>query len=101
MPLSRRPRLLPCLLALVLAASCTPLPDFAAFPEGADAPPPALLPIDQLLAGTDAPAVAETQGQGLSARAARLRARAALMRGPVHDPETRARLAAAVRAGRA
>ena len=27
--------------------------------------------------------------------------RAALMRGPVHDPATRARLAAAIRAGRA
>lgn len=100
MPLPSSSRLLSGLLALALAG-CTPLPDFAAFPEGADAPPPALLPIDRLLAGTDAPAMAEAQGQGLSARAARLRARAALMRGPVHDPATRARLAAAVRAGRA
>lgn len=100
MHLPARPRLLPCLLALLLAA-CTPLPDFAAFPEGAGAPPPALMPMDQLLAAAATPGVAEARAQNLSARAARLRARAALMRGPVHDPATRARLAAALSAGRA
>lgn len=100
MHLPSRSRLLPCLLALALAA-CTPLPDIAARSEGPAAPPPALLPMDQLLAAAASPAVAEARGQSLSARAARLRARAALMRGPVHEPATRARLAAAISAGRA
>lgn len=100
MPLPHRPRLLPCLMALTLAA-CTPLPDFAAYPEGDDAPRPTLVPMDQLLAAASGPAVAKGQAQDLSARAEMLRARAALMRGEVHDPATRARLEAAIRAGRA
>lgn len=100
MHLPARPRLLPGLLALLLAA-CTPLPDFAAYSEGADTPPPALMPMDQLLAAAAAPTKAEARAQSLSTRAARLRARAALMRGPVHDPAIRARLAAAISAGRA
>ena len=100
MPLPRSPRLLPCLMALTLAAS-TPLPDFAAYGESADAPRPALVPMDQLLAAASVPPVAEGRSQDLSARAEMLRARAALMRGPVHDPATRARLDAAIRARRA
>jgi hypothetical protein len=87
--------------ALVLGlAACAPLP------AGPDAeltglPLPTLLPLDDVLAqaGTVAPTV--DPGLALSARAARLKARAALMQGPVHDPATRARLAEAIRQGRA
>jgi hypothetical protein len=86
---------------LVLVAACAPTPDFGAFPQTAAAPPPSLLPLDDLLAQANAPAVAETRAASLSARAARLRARAALMRGPVNAPETRARLAAAIARGAA
>ena len=91
---------LPLLLILVLA-SCTPLPDFSAFPEASSAPPPSLMPMDQLLAQAAAPNRAEARAQDLSSRAARLRARAALMRGPVADPAVRARLMQAIAAGKA
>ena len=101
-----KPRLSPLAAPVVLLLSacltaCAPLPDFAEFPQAAGAAAPALLPLDQLLAAADAPAVAESRAASLTARAARLRARAALMRGPVMDPATRARLAAAISAGRA
>ncbi|GAB1362426.1 hypothetical protein MASR1M32_16620 [Rhodobacter sp.] len=99
MPRPSPPRLLPILLALTLAG-CTPMPDFAAFPEtAASAAPPSLMPIDQLLAQAGSAPRAEAAAQSLSARAARLRARAALMRGPVNDPVTRARLLAAIHRG--
>lgn len=90
--------ILPILLALTLAG-CAPLPDFAAFPETAAAAPPSLMPMDQLLAQAGSAPRAEAAAQSLSARAARLRARAALMRGPVTDPATRARLLAAIHRG--
>ena len=98
MPRHSPPRILPILLALVLAG-CAPLPEFAPFPETADAPPPGLMPMDQLLAQAGTAPRAEAASQSLSARAARLRARAALMRGPVNDPVTRARLLAAIHRG--
>lgn len=94
------PKPLPLLLMLALAA-CTPMPDFAAFPEGSPAPAPSLMPIDQLLATAATPPKAEARASDLSARAARLRARAAAMRGPVEDPATRARLLQAIAAGEA
>jgi hypothetical protein len=85
----------------MLLAACAPLPDFGAFPQTSGAPPPSLMPLDDLLAQANTPGVAETRAASLSARAARLRARAALMRGPVNAPETRARLAAAIARGAA
>ena len=88
-------------LILVACVACTPLPDFGAFPQDANAPPPTLLPLDDLLAQANAAPVAEARAASLSARAARLRARAALMRGPVNAPETRARLSAAIARGAA
>lgn len=91
---------LPFLLVLALAG-CTPMPDFAAFPETTPAPAPSLMPIDLLLAAAATSPKAEARAQDLSARAARLRARAALMRSPVADPATRARLLQAIAAGKA
>jgi hypothetical protein len=88
-------------LMLFALAACAPLPDFGAFPEQTRAPPPTLLPLDDLLARANAAPVAEARAASLSARAARLRARAALMRGPVNAPETRARLSAAIARGAA
>ena len=59
---------------------------------------PQLLPIEQLIAqAVPGRATAETRDR-LAARAASLRARARAMRGPVHSPTTRARLAAAIAA---
>ncbi|MCB6178912.1 hypothetical protein LHP98_12320 [Rhodobacter sp. Har01] len=72
-----------------------------AFPPAASGASPRLLPLDELLAQASAGTTVAARGDALAARAARLKARAALMRGPVIDSETRARLAAAIAAGRA
>ena len=77
------------------------MPAVHAFPPSDAMPAPSLIPMDSILAQAAAPSGAEARAQTLAARAARLQARAALMRGPVHDATTRARLAAAIRAGRA
>lgn len=58
------------------------------------------MPIDGLLAQAAGPSVAKDAGAALAARAARLKARARAMRGPVLDPQTRARLAEAIAAER-
>ena len=89
--------------AIVLqAASCARIPAVDGLPaSAAAAPPPALLPLDDLLAQATAATATAARAQTLAARAARLRHRALLMRGPVHDPATRARLAEAIRLGRA
>ncbi len=97
-------RLLPALLlaGLVLTGACATFPELDRLPPDPTAQTPRLLPLDQLLAQANAtPRATESLGQGLAARAARLRNRAALMRGPVHDPATRARLSAAIVAGSA
>ncbi len=83
------------LLALVACAGGPDLPPLPA----STAPAPRLLPLDALLAGIDAPVATDALAQDLAGRAARLRARAGLMRGPVMDPVTRARLAAAIARG--
>ena len=89
--------LLPLLVALI---GCSAPPALTALPASTR-PAPALVPIDTLLAQV-APARATVQvADNLAARAARLRARAALMRGPIIDPATRARLAAAIARGAA
>ncbi|MDP3263702.1 MAG: hypothetical protein U1E06_06925 [Tabrizicola sp.] len=77
---------------LVLTA-CTSFPDIDALPASTIHTPPRLVPLDALLAEVDADAPAAPDP--LADRAARLKARAALMRGPVHDPQTRALLDAA------
>lgn len=66
-----------CLAALGCLAACAPFPEVAGL--GSDsAPPPQLLPIDTLLdqAGPPSP----DPGPALSARAARLKARAAAIK---------------------
>lgn len=77
---------LPCSIAAVallalLASACAPLPDLPA-PAGSlppAAPPPSLLPMDDILAQATGAQPADP-GAGLVARAAALRARAARMR---------------------
>ncbi|MBP9184636.1 MAG: hypothetical protein KBF78_15980 [Fuscovulum sp.] len=86
---------------VALAAGCAALPAPVAYPVAKAAPPPTLLPIGDLLAQAALPQAAADPGGALAARAARLRARAALMRGPVTDTTTRARLAEAIARGRA
>lgn len=96
-------RRLASLAAVLSLAGCTTFPalDAAVSQRPDPGPAPELLPIDSLLAATGGARLDAADGAALAARAARLRARAALMRGPVLDPETRARLAAAIAAGRA
>lgn len=67
-----------CTLGLT-AAACAPFPEVAA-KAGSPGPYPTLLPIDELLAQADA--VPDDPGAGLSARAARLKARAAALERP-------------------
>jgi len=95
-------RVCPALVCILIVAGCTPLPqggDGRAEASGA----PQLLPLDQLLAmaAETSGGASAVQADALAARAARLRARAALMRGPVMQPDTRARLEAAIEAGQA
>lgn len=79
---------------LVLTA-CATFPEVDAFPASTNPTPPELVPLDRLLAEADAGK--PSAPVSVADRAARLQARAALMRGPVLDPETRARLDAAAR----
>lgn len=90
--------------AAVLACglvACAPLPGGKEFPPTQSAAPPVLMPLDQLLAQAKVQTDGPARAAGVVDRAARLRARAGLMRGPVHDPATRARLAKAIAEGRA
>lgn len=85
------------LLVLISLAGCTQFPGIDEMSATRSGPAPTLVPIDTLLAAADAPTPA--RATDLAERAARLKARAALMRGPVLDPATRARLAAAMPTG--
>lgn len=80
-------RVSPALVCALIVAGCTPLPQGAPGDVAAEAMPQ-LLPIDQLLAeAADTPGGASAvQGDALAARAARLRARAGLLRNPVVQP---------------
>ena len=96
MPRRARPFLI-LVLCLALVA-CATVPDLG--PQtGTKGPAPQLLPLDQLIAEARGGRLTAGVGEALVARANRLRARAAAMRGPVHDPATRARLAAAIARG--
>ena len=83
-------------LLLLLLAGCAEFPALdARIPPGeADAPPPALMPLDALLAAADARAGSAPPAPG-GGRVAALDARAAALRGPVLTEAERARLAEA------
>jgi len=89
------------LLAACLACfGCAQFPelDAAVSASANDAGFPTLVPLDTLLARADAPmADAVAVAGNLAARTAALRARAARLKRPVVDPQTRARMDAAVR----
>ncbi|MDZ7711558.1 MAG: hypothetical protein U5K36_16985 [Roseovarius sp.] len=87
-------RPLPACLAVVftLAACAEPYPlppDLAA--SGADAPYPALVPVEQIAAQVP-PAATAAPAEAIGTRADRLRARAARLRGPVIDAGTTERM---------
>lgn len=77
--LSRSPAPFPCLAAALclIAAGCAPLPGEATLPPAASlGTPPALLPLDQLLAqAAVTPRATPATAAALEARAAALRAR--------------------------
>jgi hypothetical protein len=88
---------LPVPATLLLLAACTPPADF----EAARQPlvPGAYLdikPLDEVLAVGGKPALTETDTAALQSRAAALQARAAALPATATDPETRARLDAAI-----
>ncbi|NPD13970.1 hypothetical protein HOY34_01995 [Xinfangfangia sp. D13-10-4-6] len=88
------------LLSLSLLLGCAPMPEIGPLPAANQAAP-ALLPLNDVLAQVPEARLSASGGEALAARAARLQNRARLMKGAVHDPATRSRLAAAVAAGRA
>lgn len=100
----RRPALLPpALLALGALAACAEFPEIAArIPAGErSAAPPALVALGPVLAAADR-AILDTRATEaavaeVETRVARLRARAAGLRGPVIDRATRARMQTGVR----
>lgn len=92
--------------ALFAFAICAVLGACATFPEvdaaqarlATNQPAPQLVPIEGLIAQAGPGRASEAASTALAARAANLRARSRAMRGPVHSPATRARLAAAIAA---
>ncbi len=93
----------PCrtgVLAALLLAACNPPADFeSARQPVAPGPYPEIQPLGQVLAVAGEPGLTETDAAALQARAAGLQARAAAMPATVTDPETQARLDAAIRRG--
>lgn len=90
---------LPIALVACLLSACTTFPelDAATSAETRTAPYPALAPIEAFATAETGRITPDTTAS-IQARAAALRARAAAMQGPVTDPATRARLAAAIAA---
>ena len=87
-----------CLCAGVLAG-CASFPEVdTAHARIAGGVAPQLVPIEGLIAQAGPGRATAAARDGLAGRAAGLRARAVAMRGPVHSPLVRARLAAAIAA---
>ena len=88
------------LILLVCLAGCADIPELPGTMVADDAPYPALIPIEGLLAaaaGADAAIrVADAGTAGVMSRVAGLSARANALRGPVIDGATRARMRAGV-----
>lgn len=61
-------------------------------------PPPEILPLDQVLAQSDVPGLEPTDTAALQSRAGALQRRAEALAATSADPETRARLDAAIEA---
>jgi hypothetical protein len=81
-----------------MIAACGP-PKFERERQISDAgPPPVILPLDAVLAQTDLPGLEPTDTTALQSRAAGLQARGAALAATEADPETRARLDAALEA---
>lgn len=81
--------------ALLTLASCTQFPELDATiaQDQANAPVPALVPLGPVIAAARTTADREAQIQPeLNSRLAKLRARAARLRGPVITPADRARM---------
>ena len=96
-----RARLATLICVTVLMAGCARFPelDRTIEPQARQADYPALLPVDELAAISAAPAPAPGTAAAPDppdARIARLKARAARLRGGVIDEETRARMDAGV-----
>jgi hypothetical protein len=76
----------PTILALVILCSCGPWPDTSGVPLARqDQPWPQLLPLDPILDPAGPPPTSDAEARALSARAAALRMRAAVLRRPVED----------------
>jgi len=86
-------------LTVTIAFGCTRFPalDARISAQARAADFPRLLPMTQLMAGVSEAQIVDATSADLAARMARLRARAARLRGPVIDPASRARLMAAIR----
>lgn len=97
-PAAPKPSLTALAMAAAVLAGCAPAPDLGGTipPELEAAPYPRLLPLEPILAASRDSAIAPDVEAGLDARAARLRARAAGLRGPVIEPPLRARMARGV-----
>ena len=89
---------LPFLLSLIGLAACADVPALEDRIDAAarDAPYPALINIDPLLAQASTATPALAIEQDVTARAAALRARANRLRGPIIAPGLRARMARGV-----
>jgi len=85
--------------AILLLAACSPPADFesARQPPGPGSFPP-IRPLDEVVAAGNPPTLTETDAAALRSRAAVLQARAAALPASATDPETRARLDAAITA---
>jgi hypothetical protein len=86
------------LLATMAVAGCDAPDTGATRALSRDGPPPVILPLDEVLAQTDVPGLEPTDTADLQARAAALSARAGAIAATGTDPETRARLDAALAA---
>ena len=85
-----------CLCTALTACTRFPALESALSPGAEDAPYPDLLPIETLTARVPDPLIADDSQDALAIRAARLRARAARLRGTVLDTDSRARMQAGI-----
>ncbi|SLN41332.1 hypothetical protein ROG8370_01731 [Roseovarius gaetbuli] len=83
-------------LAASLIAGCDPVPTLEASKGARDAPYPDFIPAEDILAQVTPDAVTPATSTDLADRTARLRARAARLKGSVVDAETQERLKSGV-----